>query len=93
MYHVYPLHVYVRAITILLMYNLIIILWHADPLLGNDSLNTSPRQRIRVQQSDNVRCYATCSKYNDRGRGVYYVVRIYPLLGNGCFLLVGLESI
>jgi hypothetical protein len=62
------------------------------PLLGNGSLNTSPPQRIRRQQSDNFRCYETRCKYN-RGRGVLYVVRIYSLLGNGCFLCVRLETI
>jgi hypothetical protein len=34
------------------------VLWHVDPFLGNDSVNTFPRQRIRRQQSDNFRCYA-----------------------------------
>jgi hypothetical protein len=63
-----------------------IVLWHVNPLLGNDSVNTFPRQRIRRQQSYNFRCYATRCKYNNRGRGVFCVVRIYPLLDNGCFL-------
>jgi hypothetical protein len=35
------------------------ILWHVNPLLGNDLVNTCPRQRIRRQQSNNFRCYAT----------------------------------
>jgi hypothetical protein len=50
----------------------------------NDSVNTFPRQRIRMQQSDNFRSYATRYKYNNKERCVFYVVRIYPLLGNGC---------
>jgi hypothetical protein len=62
---------------------LILILWHVDQLLGNDSVNTFPRQQMHRQQSDNFLCYATHCKHN-RGRGVFYVVRIYPLLGNGC---------
>jgi hypothetical protein len=57
------------------------LLWHVYPLLGNRSVNTFSRQRIRRQQSDNFRCYTTRCKYN-RGRGVFYVVRINPLLGN-----------
>jgi hypothetical protein len=60
------------------------ILWQADQFLGNDSVNTFPRQRILRQQLDNFRCYATRCKYNNRGRGVFYVVHIHPLLGNGC---------
>jgi hypothetical protein len=56
------------------------ILWDVDPLLGNDSVNTFPRQRIRKQQSDNFRCYAARCKYNSRGRGVLYVVRIRCVL-------------
>lgn len=39
-----------------------IILRHVDLLLGNDSLNTFPGQRIRGQQSDNIRCYAALSE-------------------------------
>jgi hypothetical protein len=35
------------------------ILWLVDPLLGKDSVNTFSRQRIRRQQSDNFRFYAT----------------------------------
>jgi hypothetical protein len=46
------------------------ILWHdywkqtqrsqnRHSLLGNDSVNTFPRERIRKQQSNNFRCYAT----------------------------------
>jgi hypothetical protein len=38
------------------------ILWHVEPLLGNDSVYTFPWQRIRRQQSDNFRCYATHAK-------------------------------
>jgi hypothetical protein len=60
------------------------ILWHVDPFLGNDSLGAISRRRMRRQQSDNFRCYAARYKYNSRGRGVFYVVRMYPLLGNGC---------
>jgi hypothetical protein len=60
------------------------IVWHVDPLLGNDSVNTFPWQRTRRQQLDDFRCHATRCKYNNKGRGVFYVVRIYPLLGNGC---------
>jgi hypothetical protein len=62
--------------------------WLVDPLLGNGSVNTFPPQRMRSQQSDNFRCYATRCKYNNRGRGVSYVVRIYPLLRNGCVFYV-----
>jgi hypothetical protein len=54
------------------------------PFLGNDLVNTFPRQRICRQQPDNFRCYATRCKYNNRGRDVLYVVGIYPLMGNGC---------
>jgi hypothetical protein len=61
-----------------------IILWHVDPLLGKNSVSTFQRQRIRRQQSDTFRCYATRCNYNTRGRGDFYVVRIYPLLGNAC---------
>jgi hypothetical protein len=43
-----------------------------------------PAQRIGRQQSDNFRCCAMRCKYNSRGRVIFYVVRIYPLLGNGC---------
>jgi hypothetical protein len=46
-------------------------------------VNTFPQQRIRRQKSDNFRCYATRCKYNNRERGVFYVVTIHPLLGNG----------
>jgi plasmid stabilization system protein ParE len=53
-----------------------------SPLLGKAYNNT--RQRIRRQQSDNFRCYATRCKYNNTVRGVLYVIRIYPLLSNGC---------
>jgi hypothetical protein len=35
------------------------ILWHVGPLLGNESVNTFPRQRIRRQQSNNFHCYAS----------------------------------
>jgi hypothetical protein len=31
-------------------------------LLGNCSVNTSPRQRIGKQQSNNFRCYATATR-------------------------------
>lgn len=31
-------------------------LWHIDPLLGNNSVNTFPRQHICRQQSDNFSC-------------------------------------
>jgi hypothetical protein len=51
------------------------------------------RTPISRQESDNFRCYATRCKCNNRGRGVFYVVRIYPLLGNGCFLWVRLEAV
>jgi hypothetical protein len=75
----------------------LIILWRICPLLGNGSLNTFPQKQtrgtighlfldnahIRRQQSDNSRCYATCCKYNNRGSCAFYVVRIYPLRGNG----------
>jgi hypothetical protein len=57
---------------------------HVDPLLCNDTVNTFSRHRIRTQQSDNFRCYAKRSEYKNRGIGVFYVVHIYPLLGNGC---------
>jgi hypothetical protein len=40
------------------------IFWHVDPLLGNDSVNTFSRQRIRRQQLDNFRCYTMRCKYN-----------------------------
>jgi hypothetical protein len=52
------------------------ILWPVVPFLGNDSVNTFPRQRIRRQQSDNFRYYATRCKCNNKGRGVSYVVHI-----------------
>jgi hypothetical protein len=65
---------------------------HVDPLLGNDSVNTFTRQRICRQQSDNFRYYATRCKYNNRGRGVFYVVSIYPLFGKGWFLWVRLQT-
>jgi hypothetical protein len=58
------------------------LLWPVDSLLGNDSVNIFSRQRIRRQQPDNSRCYAILFKYSNRGSGVFYVVRIYPLLGN-----------
>jgi hypothetical protein len=60
------------------------VMWYIDPFLGNDSVNTFPRQRIRRQQSDNSLCLAMRCKYNNRGRGVFYVVRRYQLLGNWC---------
>jgi hypothetical protein len=47
-------------------------LWHIDPFLGNDSVNTFPRQRIRRQQSDNFHCYATRCKYKTE-EGVFSV--------------------
>jgi hypothetical protein len=47
------------------------ILWHVDPLLGNDSVNTFPRQRIRKQHLNNFRCYTRRCKYNSRARGVF----------------------
>jgi hypothetical protein len=60
-------------------------MWSATcPLLGNGLLNTFPRQRIHRQQLDNFRCYSARYKYNNRGKVVSYVVRIYPLLDNGC---------
>jgi hypothetical protein len=46
------------------------ILWHV-PLLGNDSVNTFPRQLIRRQQSiTSVSMQRRC-KYNNRGSGVF----------------------
>jgi hypothetical protein len=39
------------------------ILWHVEPFLGNDPVNTFPQQRMRKQKSDNFRCYATRCKY------------------------------
>jgi hypothetical protein len=52
-----------------------------DPFLCNDLVNIFPQHRIRRQQLDNFHCYATRCKYNS-GSGVFYVVRIFPLLGN-----------
>jgi hypothetical protein len=54
------------------------------PVAGQRVGNTSPRATNSRQHSDNFRFYATCCKYYNRGRGVFYVVRICPLLGNGC---------
>jgi hypothetical protein len=54
---------------------------------------TFHRQRILRQQSYNFRCYAMGCKYNNRGRGVFYMVGVYPLLGNGCFIWIRLETI
>jgi hypothetical protein len=34
------------------------IMLYVDTLLGNDLVNTFPRQQIRIQQSNNFRCYA-----------------------------------
>jgi hypothetical protein len=59
-------------------------LWHAQPLLGNDSVNTSPHQRIRRELWDKFRCYVTPRKYKNRGSCAFYVVRTYPLLDNWC---------
>jgi hypothetical protein len=68
--------------------------WHADPLLGNDSVKTFPRQRIRRQQSDNSRCYATRCKYNNRGSDIFYVVRHISIAGQRMyFLWIRLEDI
>jgi hypothetical protein len=49
-------------------WNMLMLLWLIDPLLGNDSVNTFPRQRTRRQQSDNFRCYTTRSKCDDGER-------------------------
>jgi hypothetical protein len=38
--------------------NYTLLLLHVDPLLGNDSVNTFPRRRIRRQQVDDFRFYA-----------------------------------
>jgi hypothetical protein len=54
------------------------------PVAGQRHCNKFPRKRVRRQQSDNFRCYATHYEYNSRGRGVFYMVRIYALLDNGC---------
>jgi hypothetical protein len=61
------------------------LLWRIDLLLGNDSVNTFPRQRIHRLKSDNFLCYETGCKYSNKGRGVSYVFSIYPLLGNDVF--------
>jgi hypothetical protein len=70
------------------------IMWRMCPLLGNDSVNTFLQQRIRRQQSDNFRCYATDCKYNSGGRVVFYFGSLISIAGRRmCFLWVRLETI
>jgi hypothetical protein len=66
-------------------------LWHVDTFAGQRLWVNSPllskayknkRQRIRRQQLDTFNFYATRCKDNNIGSGVFYEVRIYPLLGN-----------
>jgi hypothetical protein len=57
----------------------------AGQLLGKRITATTNTQATM----GHFRCYATRCKYNNSGRGVFYVVLIYPLLGNGCFLCCG----
>jgi hypothetical protein len=66
-----------RFVSLCLVTNAHNILWHVEPLLGNDSVNTFPRQRIRRQQSDNFRFYATVQWIQQRKR---------------CFLWIRLET-
>jgi hypothetical protein len=63
------------------------------PVAGQRLGKHNPTTTYTGQQSDNFRCYAAPCKYNNRGSCVFYSVSIYPLLGNGCFLLVRLETI
>jgi hypothetical protein len=51
--------------------------WVNSPLLGKT-------YNIARQQSDNFRFYVKRCKYNNIGSSVFYVVHIYPLLGNRC---------
>jgi hypothetical protein len=65
------------------------ILWHVDPLLGNDSVNKPAANTQPTIQQTHFQATPTIHARNNRtgvGRGVYYVVRIYTLLGNGCVL-------
>jgi hypothetical protein len=61
------------------------------PVAGQRLGKHIPATTNTQKQSDNFRFYATRCKYNNRGRGVFYVVRIYPLLGNG-FVFYGSAS-
>jgi hypothetical protein len=58
-----------------------------DPFLSNDSVNTSRgNEYAGNNRITSVAMQRRC-KYNSRigvVRGVFYVVRLYPLLGNGC---------
>jgi hypothetical protein len=38
---------------------LLFLFWYVEPLLGNESVNTFPRQRIIRKQSDNFSRYKT----------------------------------
>jgi hypothetical protein len=67
------------------------VLWHVDPLLGNDSVNTSPRQRIREQQSGSFHFYTTHCKYNNR-RCFLCGLHISIAGQRMCFLWVRLEQ-
>jgi hypothetical protein len=60
-----------------------VYIWTRRTIAGQRIGKHIPAANNTLKKSDNFRCCATRCKYNSRGRGVFYVVRIYPLLGNG----------
>jgi hypothetical protein len=64
-----------------------LVLWHVDPFLGNASVNKSAiNTQPTIEQTNFKATPALLARNNRTGVAgvVFYVVRIYPFLGNGC---------